>query len=150
GVMSEAAFLQAVRDEPEDDATRLVFADWLEERGDPRGELIRLQVGLDRTDEYDDRYLEWSARSERWLNEHGDLWLSKLPRAGEDGAGAFWPRLEWHFRRGLPEYLRVEQFANLRGVTETSVAGTALLGLRMSRLSRCKALANSRLLAGLR
>jgi uncharacterized protein (TIGR02996 family) len=31
-----------MRAEPDDDAPRLVFADWLEERGDPRGELLRL------------------------------------------------------------------------------------------------------------
>src|ERR1051326_8315661 len=38
----EAAFLQAMLADPHDLALRLVFADWLEERGDPRGELLRL------------------------------------------------------------------------------------------------------------
>ena len=38
----EAAFVRAMLDAPEDTALRLVFADWLEERGDPRGELLRL------------------------------------------------------------------------------------------------------------
>lgn len=38
----EATFLQAMQEQPEDNALRLVFADWLEERGDPRGELLRL------------------------------------------------------------------------------------------------------------
>jgi len=38
----EQAFLQAMQENPEDTALRLVFADWLEERGDARGELIRL------------------------------------------------------------------------------------------------------------
>jgi len=38
----EAAFVQAMQESPEDATLRLVFADWLEERGDPRGELIRL------------------------------------------------------------------------------------------------------------
>ncbi len=41
-----AAFLQAIRQRPHDDAPRLIFADWLEERGDPRGEFIRLQAVL--------------------------------------------------------------------------------------------------------
>jgi uncharacterized protein (TIGR02996 family) len=39
----ESALKQAVLDAPEDDAPRLVYADWLLERGDVRGELIRLQ-----------------------------------------------------------------------------------------------------------
>jgi uncharacterized protein (TIGR02996 family) len=38
----EQAFLQAMQENPEDTSLRLVFADWLEERDDPRGELIRL------------------------------------------------------------------------------------------------------------
>jgi uncharacterized protein (TIGR02996 family) len=32
------ALLQAVLASPDDDTPRLVYADWLEERGDPRGE----------------------------------------------------------------------------------------------------------------
>jgi uncharacterized protein (TIGR02996 family) len=38
----EHAFLQAMQEHPEDSALRLVFADWLEERGDERGTLLRL------------------------------------------------------------------------------------------------------------
>jgi uncharacterized protein (TIGR02996 family) len=37
----EEAFLQAIRDQPEDQALRLVYADWLEERDDSRGEFVR-------------------------------------------------------------------------------------------------------------
>jgi uncharacterized protein (TIGR02996 family) len=42
------AFLQAIKEQPEDDTPRLILADWLEERSDPRGELLRLQVTLAR------------------------------------------------------------------------------------------------------
>jgi uncharacterized protein (TIGR02996 family) len=38
--------LQALHDNPADDVTRLVLADWLEEQGDVRGELLRLHVAL--------------------------------------------------------------------------------------------------------
>ena len=38
----EQAFLQAMLQNPSDLTLRLVFADWLEERGDKRGELLRL------------------------------------------------------------------------------------------------------------
>src|SRR4051794_364786 len=34
--------------EPGEDAPRLVYADWLEERGDPLGELVRLQLEMSR------------------------------------------------------------------------------------------------------
>ncbi|MBY0525379.1 MAG: SUMF1/EgtB/PvdO family nonheme iron enzyme [Gemmataceae bacterium] len=44
--MSEEAFLQAMREQPDDIGLRMVFSDWLEERGDPRGELLRLSCIL--------------------------------------------------------------------------------------------------------
>ena len=42
----DSGFLQAIRDNPDDDAHRLVYADWLQERGDPRGEDLRLECEL--------------------------------------------------------------------------------------------------------
>ena len=42
----DAAFIAALVANPNDDATRLVYADWLEERGDVRGEFLRLQHQL--------------------------------------------------------------------------------------------------------
>lgn len=42
----EEAFLKAILDDPDDDAPRLLMADWLEERGDLRGEFIRVQCRL--------------------------------------------------------------------------------------------------------
>src|SRR5438045_2432766 len=41
--MDDANFLQAILAAPEDDALRLVYADWLDDRGDPRGEYLRCQ-----------------------------------------------------------------------------------------------------------
>jgi uncharacterized protein (TIGR02996 family) len=42
----DAGFLKAIEAAPGDDALRLVYADWLEERGDPRGSFLRVQVAL--------------------------------------------------------------------------------------------------------
>jgi uncharacterized protein (TIGR02996 family) len=42
----EEALLQAVHDDPTDEAPWLVLADWLEEQGDRRAELLRLQLRL--------------------------------------------------------------------------------------------------------
>ena len=40
---------RAVLDSPEDDAPRLIYADWLDEHGRPeRAEFIRLQCAMDR------------------------------------------------------------------------------------------------------
>jgi len=42
----ERAFLTAILERPDDDATKLVYADWLEEQGDPRGEYLRLLLKM--------------------------------------------------------------------------------------------------------
>jgi uncharacterized protein (TIGR02996 family) len=40
-MLTDEAFLQAIRANPEDDAPWLIYSDWLEERGDPRAALYR-------------------------------------------------------------------------------------------------------------
>jgi uncharacterized protein (TIGR02996 family) len=45
-VNHEHAFLEEILAHPEDEATRLVYADWLEEQGDPRAEFLRLEVAM--------------------------------------------------------------------------------------------------------
>ena len=45
----QEAFLQAIWEDPDDDAPRLMFADRLKERGDPWGDLILIQCELART-----------------------------------------------------------------------------------------------------
>jgi uncharacterized protein (TIGR02996 family) len=43
-VTDDEAFIRAVVAAPGDDAPRLVYADWLDERGDPRGAYLRAEV----------------------------------------------------------------------------------------------------------
>lgn len=45
----ERCLLDAIHTDPEDDRLRLVYADWLEERGDPRAEWVRAEIILYRT-----------------------------------------------------------------------------------------------------
>ena len=42
----EAAFLSVIQARPGDDLARLVYADWLDERDDPRGDFVRLHLAL--------------------------------------------------------------------------------------------------------
>jgi uncharacterized protein (TIGR02996 family) len=63
---SDEGFLQAILAAPDDDMVRLVYADWLEEHGDPaRAEFIRVQIELARIEEDDPRrpYLHYRERS---------------------------------------------------------------------------------------
>ena len=45
----EAAFLEAIREDPNDDVARLAYADWLDEQGDSRCEYLRLEHQLSQT-----------------------------------------------------------------------------------------------------
>jgi uncharacterized protein (TIGR02996 family) len=40
----ERGFIEAIERDPEDEEARTVYADWLEQRGDPRGEYVRLEA----------------------------------------------------------------------------------------------------------
>src|SRR5262245_2593359 len=65
--MSGEGFLAAIRAAPDDDTPRLVYADWLDEHGDPdRAEFIRVQVELARLAQDDPRRPELM-RGERTL-----------------------------------------------------------------------------------
>jgi uncharacterized protein (TIGR02996 family) len=46
--MTSEMLEQAIRERPDDEGLRLVYADWLEDQGDPRGELVRLDALLAR------------------------------------------------------------------------------------------------------
>jgi uncharacterized protein (TIGR02996 family) len=45
----EDGFLEAIKANPEDDLPRLVYADWLDERDDVRGDFVRLHLALKAT-----------------------------------------------------------------------------------------------------
>lgn len=62
--MTDELLLEAILAAPDDDAPRLVYADALLDRGDPRGELIVRQCGGDAATDL--------------VAQYGDLWLGEL------------------------------------------------------------------------
>lgn len=74
----ESAFLKRIVAEPSADGPRLVYADWLDDRGDPRGEFIRLQCALARLP-IDDPAREGLTRREKQLTaRHARDWAAGL------------------------------------------------------------------------
>jgi len=70
-----AAFLAAIADRPDDDLPRLVYADWLDENGDPaRAEFIRTQIELAKLPDTDPRRPELEAREDELLTPHKSEW----------------------------------------------------------------------------
>lgn len=90
--MTDASFLAAILDDPDDTALRLIYADWLEERGDPRGEFIRLQCEPDRLGRP-----ALAVRERQLLEQHGRDWAGPLALVAE----------ELEFRRGFVEKITV-------------------------------------------
>ena len=78
--MSEAAaFLADICERPEDDAPRLVYADWLEEHGEPdRAEFIRTQCELAKAAEDDPRRVKLKDREKALLKEHQGEWRKEV------------------------------------------------------------------------
>jgi uncharacterized protein (TIGR02996 family) len=77
----EQAFLQAMLEDSRDLALRLIFADWLEEHGDPRGELLRLTHLLTQdTDQPNRPQMEDRLRSllEAGVQPVGPFWTNSL------------------------------------------------------------------------
>jgi uncharacterized protein (TIGR02996 family) len=59
-VEQEQAFLAAIDEAPDEDTSRLVYADWLEENGQPaRAEFLRLQCRMARCSFGDERWGGW-------------------------------------------------------------------------------------------
>jgi uncharacterized protein (TIGR02996 family) len=70
----EIELLELIYSAPDDDAHRLVYADWLLERGDPRGEFIVLQYKKER-EALDSRQAH---RERQLLRDRGEAWLGPL------------------------------------------------------------------------
>src|SRR5262249_45903889 len=75
---ADAAFLRAIREQPDDDLPRLIYADYLDERGDPRGEFIRAQIERSTLPPGDPRRYELLAPERELLRWHEAEWLGPL------------------------------------------------------------------------
>ena len=101
----ERPFIDAILAAPDDDAPRLVFADWLQARGDARGELISVQVALE------DEALPWperqrlEAKARALLREHNASWLAPLRDLREG---------HYTFKRGYAHHARFPGHQPLR------------------------------------
>ncbi len=78
----EKALLSAIWEHPHDDTARLVYADWLQENGQPeRAEFIRLQCELARLDEWDESpaRAKLARREQKLWKQHAKEWREGLP-----------------------------------------------------------------------
>ena len=105
------AFVREIAEHLDDDAPRLIFADWLEERGDPQGQFIRLQCELERTSDRERRSILIRHETDL-LREHRDEWLRPFGGALVRGV----------FRRGMLDQAEVESQTAVNCSIETVFA----------------------------
>src|SRR5262249_52808848 len=125
----EDAFFEDVREHPDDDAPRLIFADWLEDNGDPdRAEFIRARIygvrlaGLD-SQQADASSETFRQRAHVLLRANWKRWAE--PLAAFFGSSHFnWPDRGYHsealnhFPRGFVEAIQLDASRFLRIAAE--------------------------------
>jgi uncharacterized protein (TIGR02996 family) len=131
----DEAFLGDICEHPEDDAPRLVYADWLEDNGDlKRAEFIRVQCELARLDERSPAAAVLQGRAAILLHRHEGRWSEPLRRLGVE-----W----WVFRRGFVEVIAlqgddfVREAANLLATAPVRDVTLFALPPALGRLARC-------------
>lgn len=107
------AFLADIKAHPLDRTPRLVLADWLEERDDARGTLLRNQWEQRSTDLAPARRLELCAQERALIQQHQDAWLGPLKTHVTS----------WAFQRGLVQL----QSSPDRLVREDALVGSEAL-----------------------
>src|SRR5437588_6339294 len=89
--MDATGFVNALLDDPDDEATLPVLADWLEEREDPRAELVRHQALLRPWEPNHERRGPLQRRERELSEQVASAWLGPLQTYCRD----------WKFENGL-------------------------------------------------
>ncbi len=156
----EEAFIQSIREAPNDDAPRLIYADWLEEHGQTdRAEFIRVQCRLAHLTEGGAEQSALLARAEGLLRAHWNEWVGPLRAIvgpWRDRYGERWMGEEYHsdglrrFQRGFVDTLALDAANFLRHAKQLMKCLIPLRELRLWGAGRCAdQLAREPQLAGL-
>jgi uncharacterized protein (TIGR02996 family) len=112
------AFLEAIVADPDADGPRLVYADWLDEQGDPvRAEFIRTQIALARMAEEDPRRPELTARMHHLERAVREGWLREKPALIPDALVTWFRGGSAAFVRGMVESVYMKAGAFLANAT---------------------------------
>ncbi|MBA4188847.1 MAG: hypothetical protein C0467_12690 [Planctomycetaceae bacterium] len=138
-VTDREALYRAILDNPDDNTLRLIYADALEEEGDPqRAAFIRTQVQLCHLPEYDPAWVQIRFHDPEKMP---DAWVRELP--GLPG------RLEWTsepFRRGLPAYVATDDATDFLTHADELFARFPIEALEL-RITQLSLLSSARALA---
>src|SRR5688572_16644548 len=78
----DAAFTRAIRERPDDETTRLVYADWLDDRSDPRAEYLRAEAAWVALQPSDEEYRPLYRRVSQLAAQLDPEWFAAVSRMG--------------------------------------------------------------------
>lgn len=118
-------FVEQINANIDDDTSRLVFSDWLDEQGETeRAEFIRVQVQLAGMPAWDPDQIGLRIREQELLKEHGEKWLKEMPEI---------PGVRWEgFRRGIVAEVA---FVNYDAMRTSAHACRAIAPIEAARVS---------------
>lgn len=76
----DSEFLDEIHASPYEDTPRLIYADWLEEQGDPRGEYLRIECALNGLADGDALFEELAPRMRALRESIDPAWLATIGR----------------------------------------------------------------------
>ncbi len=166
----EAAFIDRIREDHADDLPRLIYADWLDERGDhPRADFIRVQCALaklphddpaaDKLREYETQLTDahaaaWSRDIEplvegfsyrRGMLEAVAVKPAQFARLGEK-VFAKYPIRRLRFLEAAPDAYKVFQSQLMRFVAELDFSGYPMDAVKCAAIARARHLRNLEML----
>jgi uncharacterized protein (TIGR02996 family) len=78
----DAAFIRAIRERPDDETSRLVYTDWLDDRSDPRAEYLRAEAAWLSLPASDEQYRPLYRRVSQLAARLDPEWFASVSRAG--------------------------------------------------------------------
>lgn len=88
-VDKELDFLREIEKSPSDEMARLIYADWLEERGDERADYLRMECDLHRIGQLTPDFMELTEKLRAMREEFDPHWLVAVGRTRVGNCASF-------------------------------------------------------------
>ncbi len=121
----ELSFVEEIRRSPDDLIPRLIYADYLEDCGNPQGEFIRVQCELSEMPPGTSGRSDLLNRERELLDQYCDEWLQPVRDLGAEGVSIH------SFERGLLERVRISAADFLNNGSQLCSIAPALCSLQL-------------------
>ncbi len=132
--MDIESFIAEIIANPDDDAARLIFADYLEEQGDPRAEMIRLQFEMADLSRWDPKRPKLRKRELALLKEYGGFGKTPIGVRPLGSRGGFLDAVEVTVARFLRLHEQIFAQAPIREILLRSKS------TRFGKLATCESM----------